>query len=234
MRRVIQGVFYCCLFLSFAEIILGFNFEHVSKKKKYLVLPKSYLDCKYYNVISKKTSYLSVNHAEQYCDEDPFCSYFLYSDTKQEIRLCYDKKILLKKPKYDELWITSIKEKMFEQFAPALVNTQGICSHKVEKFTFHTLREAIKNAKEKMQNFMILNFQTILKNEDDIQGYFCEVIDYFVNRESYVVFDFTKLGNPHESCLWTKKCGARGSIQADDSKYEDNINPGDVVEAHTF
>eukprot|EP00366_Plasmodium_knowlesi_P002025 XP_002259522.1 hypothetical protein, conserved in Plasmodium species [Plasmodium knowlesi strain H] len=239
MRCVIRGISYFCLFLAVANsVVSGFNFDNGITQKKYLVLQKSYFDCKNYNVISKRKSSLSVNHGELYCDEDPFCNYFLYNGTKQEIRLCYDKKFVLKKPRHDELWLTSVKEKIFEQFSPALVNTQGICNHKVEKFYFQTLNEAIKKAKEKMQNFMVLNFQPIQKDgkkmENKIEGYFCEVIDYFVDRESYVVFDFAKLENPHQSCLRTKKCGARGSIQADDSKHEEGINPGDVVEAHKF
>ncbi|EUD68411.1 hypothetical protein C922_01433 [Plasmodium inui San Antonio 1] len=183
-----------------------FSVNHQLREK---LLIASYF---FFLVISKRKSSLSVNHGELYCDEDPFCNYFLYNGTKQEIRLCYDKKFVLKRPRHDELWLTSVKEKMFEQFSPALVNTQGICNHKVEKFSFQTLNEAIKKAKEKMQNFMVLNFQPILKDENKIEGYFCELIDYFVNRESYVVFDFAKLENPHQSCLRTKKCGARGSV----------------------
>ncbi|SCN44613.1 conserved Plasmodium protein, unknown function, partial [Plasmodium malariae] len=214
--------------------VCSFNFNDELTQKKYLILQKSYMNCKNYNVVNKRNQSLSLNHGEQYCDEDPFCNYFLYNSTRQEIRLCYDKKLVLKNPQYDELWLTSIKEKVFDKLSPSLVNSQGICNHKVGKFFFNTLNEAIKDGKEKMQNFMILNFQANDKTEKKIEGYFCEAIDYFVDREGYVVFDFTKLEHPHQSCLRARKCGLRGSVQPDDSKHEQGINPGDVVEVHKF
>ncbi|CRG93056.1 conserved Plasmodium protein, unknown function [Plasmodium gallinaceum] len=222
----------CCVLLC-VIVVSSFNFNNEIKQKNYLVLQKAYIDCKNYNVVNNKNKNLSINYGELYCNEDPFCQYFLFNNKKKEIRLCYDKKIVLKKPKYDHLWLTSIKVKVFENFSPCLVNTQGICNHKVDKFFFNTLNEAIKKRKEIKENFMILNFQPKEK-EKKIEAYFCETIDYFVDREGYVVFDFIKIKNPHQSCLRTQKCSLRGSIQLDDSKHDKGINPGDIVEAHKF
>ncbi|SBT35989.1 conserved Plasmodium protein, unknown function [Plasmodium ovale wallikeri] len=220
-----RGLLCLCL-LQATNVASGFNFNDEPVQKKYMVLPSSYVDCKNYNVVDTKNPPLSANLGVLYCDEDPFCNYFLFSNSKKELRLCYDKKFVLKEPKYDELWLTSVKERIFEQLAPSLVNTQGICNHKVDKFIVNTINEAIKKGKEKRQNFLILNFQLKDKSEKKIEGYFCEMIDYFVDRTGYLVFDFTKLENPHLSCLRARKCG----VQPDDSKYEQGINQGDVVE----
>ncbi|KNG78106.1 hypothetical protein PFMG_04321 [Plasmodium falciparum IGH-CR14] len=53
---------------------------------------------------------------------------------------------------------------------------------------------------ENNKKFLILNFQS-KNNEDNIEGYFCESIDYFINREGYVVFDFIKREQPHQSSI---------------------------------
>ncbi|SBS84180.1 conserved Plasmodium protein, unknown function [Plasmodium ovale curtisi] len=277
-----RGLLCLCL-LQATNVASGFNFNDEPVQKKYMVLPRSYVDCKNYNgnvegtrlnFVDTKNPPLSENLGVLYCDEDPFCNYFLFNSRKKELRLCYDKKFVLKEPKYDELWLTSVKERIFEQLAPSLVNTQGICNHRVDKFIVNTINEAITKGKEKRQNFLILNFQLKDKSEKKIEGYFCEMVDYFVDRTGYVVFDFTKLENPHVSCLRARKCGVRGSVtehtlnlenlrtdmiqigvtyiansenkemnyntidmlrvQPDDSKYQQGINPGDVVESNKY
>ncbi|CDO63165.1 conserved Plasmodium protein, unknown function [Plasmodium reichenowi] len=223
----------CLLYITIAKTLSCFNFNNELQQTKYLVLKDAYINCKNYNVIDKKNEDYNIKQAELYCDEDPFCNYILYNQKKKEIRLCYDKKITLKHPKYDDTWVTSIKENVFENFSPSLINTQGICNNQVDKIFFSSLNEAIQKGKENNKQFLILNFQS-KNNEYNIEGYFCESIDYFINREGYVVFDFIKREQPHQSCLKSKKCGLRGSVQSDDSKYEENINPGDVVVAHKF
>ncbi|VEV58043.1 conserved Plasmodium protein, unknown function [Plasmodium vinckei vinckei] len=236
MAYTMKGIFFyiCLLCIITRNTVLNFNFNTELSKKNYLILKKSYFDCRNYNVINKDKIPIDVNHGEKLCDEDQFCNYFLINALKKELRLCYDKKFIIKRPIINESWVTAIKEKLLNKYAPSIVNTQGICNHSVEKYFFDTLNEAIKKGKEQMHNYMILNFQAIEKEGPKLEAYFCETIDYFVDREGYSVFDFKKIDNPHQSCLRTKKCGMRGSIQPDDSKYEENINPGDVIEATKF
>lgn len=38
----------------------------------------------------------------QLCDEDQFCNYFLINALKKELRLCYDKKFIIKRPVINE------------------------------------------------------------------------------------------------------------------------------------
>ncbi|VWU50223.1 conserved protein, unknown function [Hepatocystis sp. ex Piliocolobus tephrosceles] len=236
MKNILQRLICLCLFLMTVlnKQVSGFNFNDESIQKKYLILQNAYFNCKNYNVINKKNPILSVNLGKLHCDEDTFCNYFLFNNIKKEIRLCYDKNFVLSLPVYDESWSTNIKEKYFQNFSPAQVNTQGVCAHGVSKYFFNTLNDAIKQGKEKKQNFMILNFQTNKNTEKKIEGYFCEMIDYFSDRPGYALFDLSKIDKPNQSILRTQKSGVRGAVQSDDSKYEEGINPGDIVEAHKF
>lgn len=214
--------------------VQSFNFKVDASHKNYLILQNALMDCNNYNTINQKNKKLSALQAEKYCDEDPFCRFFLFNNEKQEIRLCYDKTASLKKPKFEKSWITCIKEEIFENYAPSLVNMQGVCNHSIETYSFNTLKEALQRRKDMNANFMIVNFQSKQNGDGSIEAYFCESIDQFVDRNGFIISDFTKLDKPRQSCLKTKKCGLRGVVQPDDSKYKEGINPGDIVIATKF
>lgn len=208
------------------------------KNSNFLRIDNTFSDCNNPKIIDgNKVGIFSFEGAQQACNEDSSCNYFLFQRETNNVYLCHEGKGY-KNSSTSSDWVMGIKPSLLH-VSPFeyMVNTQAICSHAEEK-TVEDAEHAVRQA-EDSTNTIVINMNKDLSTEMGfMKAYFCSgsTESEMLARNGYVTLNRrhriqAESEGPQPPKSITAPCGLNGSIQSDSSRVPKGVNEGDIVQA---